>query len=340
MASHSKSVLTDEELKARYAWSLDRKIEESCDRIVDWHSRFGGRVSVSFSGGLDSTVLLDLVRNKCGYPDVPAVFSNTGLEFPENVHFVRSIPNVHEIRPRRGFRQVIETFGYPVVSKRVSQYVGEVQRAQGETATKRLRLTGMTSRGTKSRLGEIPDVWKPLVTCGFRVSDKCCDVLKKEPLARAMKLFGPPFVGTRAEESMQRELSYKQHGCNAYHMQSPRSTPIAFWTGQDIREYIQRESLPYSPLYDMGYDRSGCMWCLLGAHHADDNRFELLAKTHPRVYAFCRDRLGLFDVLRVVQTLWNDRYRRKKVPLLPLPSLLPTNPALAGFRISEGEKGG
>ncbi|MEO5364645.1 MAG: phosphoadenosine phosphosulfate reductase family protein, partial [Magnetococcus sp. DMHC-8] len=118
MASHSKAVLTDEELKARYAWSLDRKIEESCDRIIDWHSRFGGRVSVSFSGGLDSTVLLDLVRNKCGYPDVPAVFSNTGLEFPENVHFVRSIPNVHEIRPKRGFRQVIETFGYPVVSKR------------------------------------------------------------------------------------------------------------------------------------------------------------------------------------------------------------------------------
>ena len=73
MISHSKAALTDEELKARYAWSLDRKIEESCDRIVDWHSRFGGRVSVSFSGGLDSTVLLDLVRllaslmNGCEY---------------------------------------------------------------------------------------------------------------------------------------------------------------------------------------------------------------------------------------------------------------------------------
>lgn len=301
-------ILTNEDLKERYAWSLDRKVEESCDRIVDWYSRFGGRVSVSFSGGLDSTVLLDLVRNKCGYPDVPAVFSNTGLEFPENVHFVRSFPNVHEIRPKRGFRQVIEIFGYPVVSKRVSQYVGEVQRAKGETATKRLRLTGIKSDGTHNKLGEISEVWKPLISASFKVSDACCRILKKEPLRRAQKLYGPPFIGTRAQESKQRELSYKSTGCNAYQLAEPHSTPIAFWTGQDIKEYIKRESLPYSPLYDMGYNRSGCMWCLLGAHHADDNRFELLAKTHPRVYAFCRDRLGLFDVLGVVKKMWDQKF--------------------------------
>ena len=43
---------------------------------------------LSCSGGLDSTVLLHMVRKYVG-ENVPAVFSNTGLEFPEIVRFAR-----------------------------------------------------------------------------------------------------------------------------------------------------------------------------------------------------------------------------------------------------------
>jgi 3'-phosphoadenosine 5'-phosphosulfate sulfotransferase (PAPS reductase)/FAD synthetase len=65
---------------------------------MDWYVRHDGKVAVNFSGGVDSTVLLDLAR-RC-YPDIPIVFVNTGLEFPEIVEFVHKTPNVTELRPQ------------------------------------------------------------------------------------------------------------------------------------------------------------------------------------------------------------------------------------------------
>ena len=58
---------------------LDVKIAKSRLRIREWYEHYGGQVNVSFSGGKDSSVLLHLVRSL--YPEVPAVFSDTGLEF-------------------------------------------------------------------------------------------------------------------------------------------------------------------------------------------------------------------------------------------------------------------
>ena len=72
---------TAEDLRALQAKTLEEKIQISTARIIEWYEHWNGQVYVSFSGGKDSTVLLDLVRRV--YPDVPAVFSDTGLEFPE-----------------------------------------------------------------------------------------------------------------------------------------------------------------------------------------------------------------------------------------------------------------
>ena len=71
---------TKEELKELQSKSLEEKIQISTARIIEWYENWGGQVYVSFSGGKDSTVLLDLVRKI--YPDVPAVFADTGLEYP------------------------------------------------------------------------------------------------------------------------------------------------------------------------------------------------------------------------------------------------------------------
>ena len=71
---------------------LEVKIEKSKLRIREWYENFDGNVHVSFSGGKDSTVLLHLVRSL--YPEVPGVFSDTGLEFPEIRAFVKTVENV------------------------------------------------------------------------------------------------------------------------------------------------------------------------------------------------------------------------------------------------------
>ena len=67
------------ELKQMQSMPLDIKIKMTEHRIRDWYDYWGGEVYVSFSGGKDSTVLLDIVRRL--YPDVEAVFINTGLDF-------------------------------------------------------------------------------------------------------------------------------------------------------------------------------------------------------------------------------------------------------------------
>ena len=74
-------------LKQYQALPLRAKVNMSLNRIREWYDHFGGDVCVSFSGGKDSTVLVDLVHKV--YPDVPIVFSNTGLEFPDIQKFAK-----------------------------------------------------------------------------------------------------------------------------------------------------------------------------------------------------------------------------------------------------------
>ena len=100
------------ELKQKQSLPLEAKIAMTLRRIREWYEYWDGNVYVSFSGGKDSTVLLHLVRQY--YPDVPAVFSDTGLEFPEIREFVKTVPNVTWLRPALTFKKVIEKHGYVI----------------------------------------------------------------------------------------------------------------------------------------------------------------------------------------------------------------------------------
>lgn len=100
---------------------LEAKIRMTERRLQDWYEYYNGQVYVSFSGGKDSTVLLHIARRL--FPDVKAVFVDTGLEYPEIRDFVKSFDNVDWLKPKMNFRQVIEKYGYPFISKEVSECV-------------------------------------------------------------------------------------------------------------------------------------------------------------------------------------------------------------------------
>lgn len=118
-------------LKELQALPLDRKIQITQARIIEWYQHYNGNVVVSFSGGKDSTVLLNIVRKI--YPDVRAVFSNTGLEYPEIQKFARSFKNVDVVTPKMRFDQVISTYGYPVISKEVAEAIYYARRINSQT---------------------------------------------------------------------------------------------------------------------------------------------------------------------------------------------------------------
>lgn len=106
---------------------LKAKIAMTNLRIQQWVEEYGeDGVYVSFSGGKDSMVLLDLVRKL--YPSIVAVFVDTGLEYPEIREFVKHFENVEWLKPKKTFRQVITEYGYPFISKEVSDKVCGARR--------------------------------------------------------------------------------------------------------------------------------------------------------------------------------------------------------------------
>lgn len=288
--------VTKEELQYRLSLPLQDKIDMSCEKIEQWYNYYDGQVYVAFSGGKDSTVLLDLVRNRAFIPDsklIPAVFSDTGLEYPEIRDFVKTIENVVWAKPKLNFKQVIEKYGYPIINKEQSQYIRKWRDSKSE------KHRDIRWNGNKWGRGKISEKWKFLVDAPFLISDECCEKLKKYPAKQYEKETGRKcIVGSMTEESSMRRETYMRFGCNAYETSRPISMPLSFWTEKDIWEYIHKYSLSYSKIYDMGYDRTGCMFCMFGVQRDQTpNRFQKMAITHPKIYDYCINKLGLGEVM-------------------------------------------
>lgn len=279
-------------LQYRQNMSLEDKIMLTKHKIFQFQHKMKETV-ISFSGGKDSTVLLDIVRQD--FPDTPAVFINTGLEYPEIVEFVKTIKNVETIRPKMNFKKVIEKYGYPVISKEVSGRIYEVRNSKSQKLIN-IRLYG----DEKGNIGKISEKWKYLINSDIKISSKCCDVMKKRPFKKVMKNYSGVYIGTMASDSRLRKTAYLRTGCLNY--ENGQATPLAFWTEKDIWEYIRKYNLRYSKIYDMGYKRTGCMFCMFGVHLEEyPNRFQRMEKTHPKIWKYCINNLGLGDILKKIK---------------------------------------
>ena len=227
------------------------------------------------------------------------MFVNTGLEYPEIKEFVKNIDNVEWIKPKKTFRQVLDYYGYPVVSKMISMAISRY-RNTNDPVQKLLRLYGgmNPSSHKKQTTGVISKKWHYLINAPFKISEQCCEVMKKSPFKRYFKKYGEyPFIGLMASDSHYRKLD-AYRGCNLSDDKTKSSRPLLFWNEKDIWTYIKKYKVAYSKIYDMGYDRTGCMFCCFGLHmESSPNRFQLMEKTHPKEWNYCINKLGIGKVL-------------------------------------------
>ena len=300
-------------LKQRQNQPLSIKIRMTENKIRSFYEAFNGKVYVSFSGGKDSTVLLDVVRNI--YPDTKAVFVDTGLEHQENRNLVKRTDNVDIIRPDKSFINVLQEYGYPVISKTVSMAISRYRNTKSPIQKKLRKHGGYNpNTGKIQKMGVIPKKWHFLIDAPFKISDKCCDVMKKNPILKYEKETGKhPFIGTMAVDSIKRQQQYMRYGCNGFEKKHPSSTPLGFWTQDDIIEYILLNNLDYSKAYGCFYGEgghykcsgekhTGCLFCMFGVHLEEEpNRFQRMEKENPKLYHYCIDKLGIGNILDYIK---------------------------------------
>lgn len=277
MAVHTKT-----DLLQMQSLPLDAKIRMTARRISTFCDSEDAYLSIS--GGKDSRVLDDLERRfvKAG---IPRVFINTGLEYRSVRECGTKYADV-VLRPEKNFREALTEYGYPVISKEVAQTIAEarigLKNGKNQKRIEMLNGTLKKKDGTKS-IFNIPH-YKFLLDAPFRISHKCCDVMKKKPAKKYEKETGrSPILATMAEESRLRLQKWLLHGCNAFDMKRPQSTPMAFWTENDVLEYIFKYKIDYAEcygdivpqvdksqiegqmnLYDITHNYEGCRFCTTG----------------------------------------------------------------------------
>lgn len=292
-----------EELKMLQALPLEAKVLKTQQRIREWVTHFGvDGVYVSFSGGKDSTVLLHLVREL--YPDIEAVFVNTGLEYPEIQRFVKTFDNVRILYPEKTFKQVISEYGYPMLSKAISHNAA-IARNKPDGATMHNKFIA-NNKKSKFNMHK----WIDILECDFKIAANCCDIMKKGPCKIYEKETDKkPIIATMTCESVMREKNWLKSGCNAFKNGRPLSMPMSFWAEQDVLKFIKENGIEIASVYGniaadtdgqtafegcgctlctTGEHRTGCIFCGFGAHlEKGESRFQRLKRTHPKQYDFC-----------------------------------------------------
>lgn len=269
--------------------NLESKIIQTKHLIRQAVKEFGlEKIYISYSGGKDSTVLSHIAKSM--YPDILHLFANTTNEYPETIQHIKwekeeNKTNIISVLPVDAtgeiwrFKRVVDTYGYPMFSKRVSNAIRTYQHALSAR-------TKQNSQDYIHRNFKKYEKYKELP-----ISDKCCDKLKKEPLRRKARELGLEctILGILASESYQREKDWLEYGCNVFHKRKDnQSRPLSFWTNDDILEYIEYYHVRIPEIYDMGYTRNGCMYCGFGVHLEPDgcNRYQKLKETHPAQYSY------------------------------------------------------
>lgn len=314
---------TEEEKRARIAQNeqymsmpYEAKVCLARSRIWEWYDecRRNNKTPAVSVGGLDSITLLALVRDELG-GDIDGV-SVSVLE-DKSIQAVHKEMGVIPIAPLKSKVEILQEYGFPVVSKLASAKISRLQTPGDESPIVKAYMTGDMGAwggfGHNDRF-KLPDKWvelfgglyghfRPDLNCKcapFKVSDQCCFWLKEEPARRYQEEHGIwPFLGLMQSEGGRRQYSLRMHGCNYVGKDTARSCPFNYFYRQDLLQLaldlhvhvpeiygeIVRE--PDGTLRTTKAQRTGCSMCGYGIHlDGRPHHFDLLREQNPAEWEF------------------------------------------------------
>lgn len=292
-------------MKSRKKFSLEDKIKLSNQVIIDWYKGNYGRVFVAFSGSYQSSVLLDLVRKL--YPDVPAVFVHSEIDYPEKYTLASHLKNMTILPTKMKYQEIIMEKGFQVVSKEISSCVSSYRNTGSPIAFRTLQ--GKLKNNQDNIM--VRNDWTHLIDAPFKISKYCCNAMKFAPLRayasqNNLAMYRANMVSNTAKISNNFEA---KRLCNKYSnfMANTRSFPLMFWKTMDVLRYIYQNKIPYSKHFgEIYYDghqytterkrMKGCMLCLCGLDKDDrENKFLNIKENYPEYYkrAFEYHRYGV-----------------------------------------------
>lgn len=275
-------------------------------------------------GGLDSITLLLFLRS-IGI-DVPAV--SVSILEDKSIQKIHQDLGVKALRPIKSKVQVIQEFGWPVISKEIAGKISLLQNPSEKNKTVRHAIitgeTGEYGGWQKNSRMKLAQKWlekfggyenetenvayqKP----DFLVSDKCCYYLKEKPCNDYAKESGRfPYMGLMASEGGRRQKALMINGCNYVSPGTKRSCPFAIFSRQDLLQLALDLNVPVPEIYgEITRDfngilhttkaqRTGCSMCGFGIHlERRPHRFDRLWESNPKEWDFwmnhvCQDESG------------------------------------------------
>lgn len=307
------------EYAKRRAWEFVNECEK---RGLNYH------VSV---GGLDSITLFMFLKN-IGIDATGISVSYLEDMSIQRVHKELGIERLQSAKKRDGTRwnkaQIIQEFGFPVLSKEIASKIELLANPSEKNKTVRHAIitgeTGEYGGFQKNSRMKMSKKWLEKFggysneeenvnykTPNFKVSSKCCYYLKEKPCNDWAKEHNSvPFLGMMASEGGRRAKSLMINGCNYFGKSTIRSCPFAIFTRQDLLRlaldlkvrvpeiYGTIEMKADGTLYTTKAQRTGCSMCGFGIHiEKRPHRFDLLKERnfkewHYWMYECCTDENG------------------------------------------------
>lgn len=190
-------------------------------------------IIVSFSGGKDSQVVLDLTARVLPEDKFRVIYSDTGYELPSSLKLYDELKAIYQTK-------------YPQLEFHIASNHKSV-------------LTYWDELDTPSKIHR----W----CCAVMKTAPLYRLLKKlhgsgkQPNVLA-------FEGVRAEESESRS-SYDRIGVGVKHNNVVNARPIFDWSLTEVWLYLLMHNLPINPAYRKGLNRVGCVICPLSSELGD-----------------------------------------------------------------------